>query len=58
MSSQNLRKTAHPKWKGKKISIDDSAYGFLAGLIRAWGKEKAVEYFKKLAAQEPVPHER
>ena len=44
-----------PKWKGRKISIDDSAYGFLAGLIRAWGKEKAVEYFKKLAAQEPVP---
>ena len=43
------------KWKGKKISIDDSAYGFLAGLIRAWGKEKAVEYFKKFAAQEPVP---
>jgi iron(III) transport system substrate-binding protein len=42
------------KWKGKKLSIDDSAYGFLAGLIRAWGKEKAVEYFKKLAAQEPV----
>jgi len=44
-----------PKWKGRKISIDDSAYGFLAGLIRAWGKEKAVGYFKKLAAQEPVP---
>ena len=43
-----------PKWKGKKISIDDSAYGFLAGLIRAWGKEKAVDYFRKLAAQEPV----
>ena len=43
-----------PKWKGKKISIDDSAYGFLAGLMRAWGKEKAVDYFKKLAAQEPV----
>ena len=43
-----------PKWKGKKISIDDSAYGLLAGLIHAWGKEKAVGYFKKLAAQEPV----
>lgn len=43
-----------PKWKGKKISIDDSAYGLLAGLIRAWGREKAVAYFKKLAAQEPV----
>jgi len=43
-----------PKWKGRKISIDDSAYGFLAGLIRAWRKEKAVEYFRKLAAQDPV----
>ena len=44
-----------PKWKGKKISIDSEAYGLLSGLIRAWGKEKAVSYFKKLAAQEPVP---
>lgn len=44
-----------PKWKGKKISIDDEAYGLLSGLIRAWGKEKAVSYFKKLAAQDPVP---
>lgn len=44
-----------PKWKGKKISIDDEAYGLLSGLIQAWGKEKAVSYFKKLAAQEPVP---
>ena len=43
-----------PKWKGKKISIDDSAYGLLAGLTREWGKEKAVAYFRKLAAQEPV----
>lgn len=43
-----------PRWKGKQISIDDSAYGLLAGLIRAWGKEKAVGFFKKLAAQEPV----
>ena len=43
-----------PKWKGKKISIDDEAFGLLSGLIRAWGKEKAVAYFKKLAAQEPV----
>jgi iron(III) transport system substrate-binding protein len=43
-----------PKWKGRKISLDDSAYGFLAGLMRAWGKEQAIEYFKKLAAQQPV----
>ena len=43
-----------PRWKGKKISIDDSAYGLLAGLMRAWGEEKAIDYFKKLAAQQPV----
>jgi ABC-type Fe3+ transport system substrate-binding protein len=43
-----------PKWKGGKISIDDSAYGLLAGLERAWGKEKAVAYLKALAAQQPV----
>lgn len=43
-----------PKWKGKKISIDDEAYGLLSGLIRAWGREKAISYFKKLAAQDPV----
>jgi len=44
-----------PKWKGGKISIDNTAYTFLFGLIMAWGEEKAVSYFKKLAAQEPVP---
>ena len=44
-----------PKWKGGKISIDNEAFGFLSGLIKAWGKEKATSYFKKLAAQEPVP---
>ena len=51
---QTYEQLLDPKWKGKKISIDDSAYGLLAGLNRAWGKEKAVAYFKKLAAQDPV----
>ena len=44
----------NPKWKGGKISIDDEAYGLLIGLMDAWGKEKAVDYFRKLAAQQPV----
>jgi iron(III) transport system substrate-binding protein len=44
-----------PKWKGGKISIDTEAWGLLHGLIGAWGKEKTMSYFKKLAAQEPVP---
>ena len=43
-----------PRWKGGKISLDDEAYGLMTGLIRAWGKEKALAFFKKLAAQQPV----
>ena len=43
-----------PRWKGRKISLDDSYTTLLQGLISAWGKEKALGYFKKLAEQEPV----
>ena len=43
-----------PKWKGGKISMDNEGYLVLQGLITAWGKEKAIDYMKKLAAQEPV----
>ena len=44
----------HPRWNGKKISIDTDAFGLLVGLIKAWGKEKALAYLKKIAAQEPI----
>ena len=43
-----------PRWKGRKISVDSTYATFLQGLISAWGKDKAVEYLKKLADQEPV----
>jgi iron(III) transport system substrate-binding protein len=43
-----------PRWKGRKISIDDSYTTFLQGLISVWGREKAVTYLKRLADQEPV----
>jgi iron(III) transport system substrate-binding protein len=43
-----------PRWKGRKISLDDSYTTLLQGLISVWGKEKALGYFKKLAEQEPV----
>jgi len=43
-----------PKWKGGKISIDTEAYGMFQGLIAAWGKKKAVDYFRALAVQDPV----
>jgi iron(III) transport system substrate-binding protein len=44
----------NPKWKGGLISLDTEAYGMVEGLKRAWGKEKALAYFKKLAAMDPV----
>jgi len=44
----------NPKWKGGLISLDTEAYGMFEGLKGAWGKEKALDYFRKLAAQEPV----
>ncbi len=42
------------KWKDGKISLDSDAYPILIGLRQAWGKEKAVNYLKRLAAQSPV----
>ena len=43
-----------PVWKGKKISIDTEGQELLMGLMQAWGKEKGVDYMRKLAAQEPA----
>ncbi len=45
-----------PKWKGQKIAIDTSA-GILHALMPAWGREKALSYFRQLAAQNPVVKE-
>lgn len=42
------------RWKGKKISIDNEGYELLQGLSIAWGKERALAFLKKLAAQDPV----
>jgi iron(III) transport system substrate-binding protein len=42
------------KWKDGKISLDSDAYPVLIGLSQAWGKDKAVNYLKRLAAQSPV----
>ena len=44
----------NPKWKGGQISVDTEAYGMLEGLKRVWGREKAIGYFRRLAALDPV----
>ena len=51
---KNYQELLHPKWKGKKISVDDESYELLVGLIQSWGRNAAVEYLKKVAAQEPM----
>ena len=43
-----------PKWKGGKLSMDNEGYLVLQGLMTAWGREKALDYMKKLAALDPV----
>ena len=43
-----------PKWKGRKICLDDSYSTFLQGLISSWGKDKALAYLRRLAEQDPV----
>jgi iron(III) transport system substrate-binding protein len=58
LKKQDVPKTyeelLNPKWKGGQLSLDTEAYGMLEGLKRVWGREKAVAYFKKLAALDPV----
>ncbi|HEX2386123.1 MAG TPA: extracellular solute-binding protein [Candidatus Binatia bacterium] len=44
----------HPRWKGKKISNDTENFAWFDGLLKYWGREKALAYFRKLAAQEQV----
>ncbi|HEX6175631.1 MAG TPA: extracellular solute-binding protein [Candidatus Binatia bacterium] len=43
------------KKKGWKISIDNEGESLLIGLTKAWGREKAVQYLTKLAAQDVIP---
>lgn len=43
-----------PKWRGGKISVDSDSHDLLLGLSVAWGRDKAVAYLKKLAANLPL----
>lgn len=43
-----------PKWKGKKILSDTESYAWFGTLLDHWGKEKGLDYFRRLAKQEMV----
>jgi iron(III) transport system substrate-binding protein len=42
-----------PKWKGK-LALDTRPNRFIPSLLQEWGENRAMDYLKKLAAQEPV----
>ncbi len=42
-----------PKWKGR-MSLDQTDMHLMGTLLEYWGKDKALAYFKKLAANEPM----
>jgi len=45
----------NPKWKGGKIALgSDNGALVLGGLIKLWGRDQAVAYFRQLAAQQPA----
>src|SRR5437773_8503282 len=42
-----------PKWKGKML-MDSTDYDWFGTLATVWGKEKTVQYMKRLALQSPL----
>jgi iron(III) transport system substrate-binding protein len=42
-----------PKWKNKKIGMDDRPKCFIA-MVPAWGEQKTIDYLKKLSKQDII----
>jgi iron(III) transport system substrate-binding protein len=43
-----------PMWKGRQIINDTDNFEWFDGLLKAWGKDKGLVYFRRLAAQEQI----
>ncbi|MGE5305839.1 MAG: ABC transporter substrate-binding protein [Alphaproteobacteria bacterium] len=43
-----------PKWKGGKLGVSTATHHFARLAVGPWGEEKATNFVKALAAQEPV----
>ena len=50
---KNYSDLVDPKWKGKML-MDSTDYDWFGTLSMVWGKEKTVEYMRRLARQEPL----
>src|SRR3954453_1061764 len=43
-----------PIWKGKQIIDDTDNFEWFDGLLKFWGREKGLDYFRRLAQQEQI----
>ena len=43
-----------PMWKGRQIINDTDNFEWFDGLLKFWGKEKGLAYFRRLAAQDQI----
>jgi ABC-type Fe3+ transport system substrate-binding protein len=43
-----------PIWKGRQIINDTDGFEWFDGLLRFWGKDKGLGYFRRLAAQDMI----
>ena len=43
-----------PMWKGRQIINDTDNFEWFDGLLKYWGKEKGLAYFRRLAAQDQI----
>ena len=50
---RNYADLVDPKWKGKML-MDSTDYDWFGTLSTVWGKEKTVEYMRRLGRQEPL----
>jgi iron(III) transport system substrate-binding protein len=43
-----------PMWKGRQIINDTDNFEWFDGLLKAWGKDRGLAYFRRLAAQDQI----
>lgn len=43
-----------PMWKGRQVINDTDNFEWFDGLLRFWGKDKGLAYFRRLAAQDQI----
>jgi len=51
---KNYQDLLLPRWKGGKISLDTDDADVFGALLDSWGEKQGLDYFRRLAKQEPV----